>query len=330
VFLLIPITRTERLIATLALGHDVKVLLGKGEIPKNISAYPAVSPLLALRTAVNRATQQSEFQVQDLSVSPDGKLVLAGDGITSKLYTVSGQKLTEFQGNDARFSPDSQKVVTNDDVTHRLYDFTRRDPSLVLPFRFIGVSPLRFSPDSQKVVIRDILTINVYDLSGVKRFELPTNLPPFSVDYTQNIKPDSSPSGLSTLGDGKGVFKSRNLVGQRLADFEDDGTPTFSHDGKNVVIGHAGKIWFYDLISKKPINFQGEYGRFSPDGKQLLTVADSSRIIRLYNLTSKKITEFPGKFQRLFPSFSPNGSQIITWDTDISRLYCLTDKSIEE
>ena len=302
---------SDKLVTALELGRGVKALLQKGATPKSVNAYPAISPLMVLRVAVNLVMQQAEFQGGSARFSPDGKQVVTEDSSTSRLYDLTGKKLAEFQGGSARFSPDGKQVVTEDGSTSRLYDLTGKKLA-----EFQGGFP-RFSPDGKQIVTWHGSTSRLYDLTGKKLAEFQGGFPRFSPDGKQVVTWHGSTSRLY------------DLTGKKLAEFQ-GGFPRFSPDGKQVVTWHGSTSRLYDLTSKKLTKFQGGSPSFSSDRRSILVTLPDEDITRLYDLEGNLLAEYQGSTapqdsKGLSLGFTQDGKQILTltsngtlrvWDLD--------------
>ncbi|MGG6269178.1 toll/interleukin-1 receptor domain-containing protein [Leptolyngbya sp. AN03gr2] len=292
------------LVEALQLGREVQSLTHKKNLDSN-NALVAVSPLLALRTAVNLNMQQAEFQGFFPRFSPDYKYVLIGTGSTTQLQDLSGRKIAEFQGIFSKFSPDSQKIGVHNNNKIYLHNFMGRKLA-----EFQG-SFLSFSPSSNLVLIGNSTKSQLHDLAGRRLAEFQGSFPSFSPDGKRILTWDSS------------KIRLYDLAGRRLAEFQGS-FPSFSPDGKQILKQNGTETWLCDLKGKKLVEFQGINSSFSPNGKKILTWADNT--IRLYDRAGKKLAEFQGKY----PRFSPNSRRVMTVSEDVIQIHALTGEKLTE
>jgi WD40 repeat protein len=358
----------------LKLGQEMRALLQRENISKSLSNYPAVLPLLALRLKVNTITQQdrnrrfstsvingkqtitlydltgkqfAKLKGSKLKLDHDSKQILTNDEGNTYLYDLMGKEIAQLHGENARFSPDGKKVIISVETSSRilppyftnLYDFTNVNSdwfNITLPYIILGDNA-RFSSDSNKVISMDkVGTIRISNLLGKIIFERPGTIPSPRI-CASRISDNLRINSISVSPDTPAIYLCNlDLLEQKLADFTNNPYPTFiSDDGHRIVIGSdVGKIQLHDLMNNKSIEFQGDYGRFSPDRTQILTMSDDSNTLRRYSLTGEKLAEFSEKSKIIFPIFSPNGktilSTVLTEDADISRLYDLTGQPIRD
>ena len=295
----------ETLVSALQSGQELKKLLQKREMPKDLNKYPALTPLLALRVAVNSVTEQAEFQGGYSRFSADGKQILTSDDKISRLFDLSGKKIAEFQGYFSRFSADGKQILTSDDKISRLFDLSGKK---IAEFQG-GYS--RFSADGKQILTSDDKTSRLFDLSGKKIAEFQGGDSRFSADGKQILTSDDKTSRLF------------DLSGKKIAEFQ-GGDSRFSADGKQIVTSDGTTSRLFDLSGKKIAEFQGGYfPRFSDDRQSLLTTSPDEDITRLYDLNGNLLSEYLGstsprdnKFSGLSLGFTPDGKQILTLTSD--------------
>ncbi|MEH1961771.1 MAG: hypothetical protein V7L05_18190, partial [Nostoc sp.] len=120
----------ESLVSAVQSGKELKSLVKDG---RPLEKYPAISPIFALDSILNKIKERNQFQrhqssVLSVSFSPDGKTIAtASDDNTARLWTLNGQLLQEFKGHQGivssvSFSPDGKTIATaSDDGTARLW-----------------------------------------------------------------------------------------------------------------------------------------------------------------------------------------------------------------
>jgi hypothetical protein len=96
------------------------MLLQRVESSRNITVYPAISPLLVLRTAVNSVTQSCELKGGSPAFSPNNQHIITTEDNVSWLYSLDGSQIAEFRGGFPTCSPDGQLVLAQEDDIGRL------------------------------------------------------------------------------------------------------------------------------------------------------------------------------------------------------------------
>ena len=133
-------TELESLVAAVQSGKELKTLVKDG---RPLEKYPAISPIFALDTILDKIKERNQFQghqgdVNSVSFSPDGKTIAtASSDNTARLWTLNGQLLQEFKGHQGgvysvSFSPDGKTIATASwDKTARLWPVESLDQLLV-------------------------------------------------------------------------------------------------------------------------------------------------------------------------------------------------------
>ncbi|MBD1859678.1 MULTISPECIES: TIR domain-containing protein [Leptolyngbya] len=352
----------ETLIAAMRLGRNTQALLKHGNPPKSINNYPAVSPLLVLRIAVNSVMQQAEFQGDAAQFSPDGQHIATVDGMTVRLYDLTGKQLGQYQGSfipipelsdramPPIFSGDSKQLLDGSPLspTSRLFDIAGH-----LQAELQGREP-SFSPDGKFILTTTDNTTRLYDHRGnflaqfrgkdvrfsrdhqqiltvdnnlVRRYDLSGK----QLEQFQGTDPSISPDSnyVATIGTDAPSIWLYKLTGTpplQLKGFESLYMlqPNFSPNGQHLVAGTGSQSQLYDLTNQQLTFLQGGDPQFSPDGKHVVTT-EYNQPIRLYDLTGQQLAQFQGKF----PRFSAN-SQIILAEGDLPTLYDLKGQPIAQ
>jgi WD40 repeat protein/cytoskeletal protein RodZ len=319
---------SDTLIDALKLGREVKGLLQEGGTPKSVNAFPAVSPLLVLRTAVNSVMQQAEFQGNYARFSADGKFVIAeesyiknnstiDDGYApiSRLYDLTGKQLAKFQGGYWSFSADGKKILTQDNTISRLYDLTGKQLA-----EFQGHSP-SFSVDGKYIFTQNGKTSSrMYDLTGKRLTEFQGTYWSFSADGRQVLTQDGSMS------------RMYDLTGKQLAEFPGS-FPWFSFDGKQVFTEDDNTTRMYDLTGRQLVELQGRYYSRSNSPSISSPFIEKRLVSRLYGIADNQLVpDFIGnqlaKFQHRFPIFSADGKKVFLEDGTVIWMYDLAGKQL--
>lgn len=251
-----------------------------------------------------------------LSFSPDGKQLASSslDG-TINFWDLQSKKLTHsFQAHNkalssVMYSPDGKLLVTSShsDPTFKLWDI--RSHKLIYSFKGHkkGVYSVVFSPDGTQLASStsdddsrssENSTIKLWDLKSrqlIHTFEKQNPL--MSVIFSQDGKQ------LISVHYDKPIkvwdIKTKQLVHQSKKVVNALSKITISPDRKQVVTSDIeGTIKLWDINSQQPIHHLGKENEYkpmilsmaySPDGKQLASVAPHDESIKLWNLGSEKL-----------------------------------------
>jgi WD40 repeat protein len=270
--------------------------------------------------------------VNSVAFSPDARLlVTTGDDNTARVWEVStGRQVTVLQGHAKRvvkasFSPDpsgSVIVTGSEDSTARLWD-SRTGKQLA----FIGDEPDTVFP----VFARDgglLLTWSWHGTARLWDWRTHRQLAAFG---------DGRIEGASISADGRYIVAStsdhrlhlwdRASGAELRSSSQDDSTlnsPVFSADGEMVVaVDDKGRVLTWSWRAERPLREVISYlshtlsdARFSPDGRQLLIVADKHA--ELYDASSEEQLGYLGDHRAsvLAASFSSDGTAVVTASSD--------------
>ncbi|MHC0063201.1 WD40 domain-containing protein [Nostoc sp. UIC 10890] len=335
---------SESLVAAVQSGKELKSLVKDG---RPLEKYPAISPIFALDSILNKIKERNQFQghqgtVYSVSFSPDGKTIAtASSDNTARLWTLNGQLLQEFKGHQGyvlsvSFSPDGKTIATaSDDKTARLWTLNGQ---LLQEFKghqglVWGVS---FSPDGKTIATASYdKTARLWTLNGQLLQE-------FKGHQGYVLSVSFSPDGktIATASSDK-TARLWTLNGQLLQEFKGhQGTVysvSFSPDGKTIATAssdNTARLW--TLNGQLLQEFKGHQGyvlsvSFSPDGKTIAT-ASSDNTARLWTLNGQLLQEFKGHQGLVWGvSFSPDGKTIATASSDkTARLWTLNGQLLQE
>jgi len=277
--------------------------------------------------------------IPDVEFSPDGRYVLtASFDQTARLWDVAtGQELRVLRGHTDQvsavaFSPDSRYALTDSsDKTARLWDVETGQEvrTFTHPDQVFGVA---FSPDGQYIVTGNWdNAARLWDVETgqeVRVFMHPAAV--FGVAFS----PDGRYILTGSFFDGTARLWDIRETGQEVRQFPGyagfvSGL-SFSPDGKYIITaaeGTTGQLW--DVETGQPLErFPGDNGRFSADGKYLLT--GGLKTAYLWDrATGEQLRTFDVANNLWSVDFSPDGQLIVIggstqtaqlWDTDYQAL----------
>jgi WD40 repeat protein len=206
----------DTLLTALEFGKELNDQLPRDSSLLSLENYPAISPMLALRSSLNNVLEEVRFTVQGESLVPSTDeqreqhlVTFYGDKKSkSRLYDyLTGKEVAQFEGSFSNFSPDGLRFVafSSSDNRSRLYNFSGRELA-----QFEG-NFVNFSPDRQRLVTssrRDNKS-RLYDLSGKIIAEYQGSFKEFSADKLR----------LVTTVENENISKIYTLPGRLLAEF---------------------------------------------------------------------------------------------------------------
>ncbi|WP_407887377.1 WD40 repeat domain-containing protein, partial [Scytonema sp. NUACC26] len=341
----------EALVSALQTGQELQKLV-KGE--QSLEKYPAVSPVFALQSILNRIHERNSLRVghkvNSVSFSPDGKLIATGGyNGTTKLWNMSGQLVTTLKGhqtnvNGVSFRPvlvspnaspkeqETQIATASGDGTVRLWNFSGQQVAQLKGHQF-PVNSVSFSPNGKMLASTgDDKTIRLWDSSGkqVLRFEGD----PYSVSFSSDGK-------LITATEEHGRVRLRNLSTQKVVELKENHSSirSASFNPKNQLIaagGYDGNIMLWNFVGQLVAKFKGPRNAvnsisFSPDGKLVASIAQGQPLM-VQDLSGKQVIMVKGsQYQVSSASFSPDGKLIATAGDDRTlRLWDLSGKEFKK
>ncbi len=334
----------ELLVSAVQSAKELKTLVKDG---RPLEKYPAISPIFALDSILNKIKERNQFQghqgyVYSVSFSPNGKTIAtASDDKTARLWTLNGQLLQEFKGHQGyvysvSFSPDGKTIATaSDDKTARLWTLNGQ-----LLQEFKGhqgyVYSVSFSPDGKTIATAsDDNTARLWTLNGQVLQELKGHQDRV---YSVSFSPDGKTIATASLDNTARLW---TLNGQMLQELKGHqhrvNSVSFSPDGKTIAtasLDNTARLW--TLNGQVLQEFKGHQGgvwgvSFSPDGKTIAT-ASLDNTARLWTLNGQLLQEFKGHQAYVWGvSFSPDGKTIATASLDkTARLWTLNGQLLQE
>ncbi|BAZ00727.1 WD-40 repeat-containing protein [Tolypothrix tenuis PCC 7101] len=264
--------------------------------------------------------------VWSANFSPDGKqIVTASDDKTARVWDLSGKVLAELKRHSdsvysASFSPDGQKIVTASvDFTSLLWDSSGKLLGK-LQQHTGGVNSARFSADGKFIVTSsNDGTARIWDTQSKILTQLQGH-------QAKLWEANFSPDGKLVLTAGEdGTARLWDISTQKLLlvlkENNDSVTSaSFSPDGKLILTSSAGSIHVWDISGKlitEIVDYENFIQRasFSPDGRLIIANGQYGSSF-IWDISGKLIAKIKGSLNRnltqRFPSFSPDGKQIIT------------------
>jgi hypothetical protein len=233
------------------------------------TAFSPVAKLLALGSPqgsirlVSATTGQELGRLEDgqgptqsVAFSPDGKILVASDGRSARLWDVAARKVSRRLAEDAGgsqlllFAPDG-KLLLGGDTDSRLWDVAKNQVARVLPLSFKTLKSAAFSPDSRLLACGDAYgRVELWDVQSADKQRVFTGL----AGYVQVLA--FSPNGRTLAAGGwRGIKVWELATGaerRSFDDFEGDALSlAFTPDGRALAsaVGDAN-ILIWDIAGK--------------------------------------------------------------------------------
>jgi len=241
--------------------------------------------------------------------SPDGKRVLtASYDKTAKIWDAqTGKELTTLKGhagnvNSAAFSPDGKHIVTaSHDKTAKIWDAQTGRGLITLKGHSGSVSTAVFSPDGKQLMTSSLSLngdVKIWDVqTGQEIMTLEGRFAVFSPDGKRIVTADIR---------GKNANVRSNLLSRSAGDIRGRSPLAMIWDAQ------TGR----EIATLKGHHSTVNFAAFSSDGKQFVTVADST--LKIWDTESgSEITTLKGHSDSVSSAaFSPDGKQIVTASHD--------------
>lgn len=248
-----------------------------------------------------------------------------------RLWNLSGQQLLETKANDISFSPDGKLIVTGgedgivrlwDSSGHQLTKFgtnlTSKKPISKISFRFDGKQIATYTEGG---------IIQFWDLTGQEIGFFTASKVDDPGIMSGSFSPDHKQIATFYWD---GTVRIWNSSGQLLTQFKEQPRRTihsvqvvFSPDHKQLVVVDNSTATLWSLLKQQPTQFKrgGDELRqmmFSSDGKQIVTWvkqppepgSDNDRsVVQFWNLKGQKLDEFEGSIteDRKIIAVKPDG-----------------------
>jgi Tol biopolymer transport system component len=322
------------LISAMQQGEDLKAI-APGLVTNALTTqnYPATSPLVALRAAVNSVWETNilpgglNFSDRPTIFSPDRRWLLTLSGNFSgrsrqinelHLYDLINQKQTDIKvdASGVEFTGDSQRLVIQVSGGVRLYNITTGQLTDVN----LGEGFARLSADGRFLVNQTFgatPTTQLYDLTGKLLVQYPGGFRAFRPRRSQLfISEEQGDQSRTVLYD---------LTGKRVGSVEGF-FQRVSPDGAFVAVAldtrDQSQVVIYELATQNRQVFSGSFNNFSPDSSRFLISDFQTNQTTLYSVFGQKITQLSGNSGR----FSPSGKLVVaTTFTDGSAQTALYD-----
>lgn len=290
------------------LGYELKQLIKEAEKPVptdilTLEGYPAISPVLVLRAALNIIWEENRLRGKFEGYSSDRKLILTYSYRTknSYLYNSSGNIIGIFKGNWPSISPNNQRVVTSlSKGVSALYS-SSGEKIAQIPGSF-----QRFSRNGNFFVTSSASTY-IFDSSGnlIKEFKN------FAI-----ISPDEKFAMINSENRENSLIF--DLLTKKTVKIKGDWN-SISQNSKYIVTRSRDKkvSYLYDtngkLITKIPV--QPVY--FIPNGEELYHKNDKNKSSMIFNLAGVQIAKLPTYIRE----FSLNGKYFAAESKDGALTY---------
>ncbi|MEM7382223.1 MAG: hypothetical protein AAF361_13640, partial [Bacteroidota bacterium] len=242
------------------------------------------------------ATLTHDEEIQEISFSSDGELIMVVSYFAAGIWDRNGNKLTvlkhKYGIEDASFSPDSKKILTVSNDRARLWAINGNQLTTLKQKRDLIISAT-FSPDGQRIVTTSLSgLVQIWSLKGAKlrswyaseffaSWETPLNV--FSPDENYIL-----------------IDRGQNrYIDVETLDYHRFGT--IYHNGEKIE----------ELV-------------FSPDGTQILTRSNS--MVRIWNIKGQELFTLEHQTAIQSASFSSQRGKILTSSGNSAKLWDITKR----
>lgn len=331
----------DNLVEVMKSGQWLKQQAQNGRLLKN---YPAISPILALRTILDSNTRlrnqleirQPPERILSVSYSPDQKHLATGsDTGTIRLWTASGKPLHNWSTGSAQvlgisFSPNQLQLATaSSDGMIKLWDL-QGNAIRHWKAHTSAVKSVSYSPDGKLLATGgQDGTVKIWTLSGEKQREWQAypaaglvvwDVVPLGVNVSFNPRDRNQ---LVTSAKDQPV-RLWSISGEKQGGFSDPDTISisFSPDGQRLatngrILNLSGKeLMIYNPNFKTDSNSNPNIAwnaSFSPDGKRLITT--NSITASIWDLAETSGSEIEQSWTA-YPEFQESGARV--WQVYVS------------
>jgi WD40 repeat protein len=336
---------TDRSAARLAISRDGsraatyddrKQARGRPSAPAQVKVWDLShqdsSPISTALPATFRSSRQTS-----LFFSPDGTTlvlqpgtVMNADNKTQDMWFWSASNVAQTMGDGyvaAAYSEDGERLALAKPSSLRISDAKTQRLTQILYDRDESFNMAAFSPDGRYVAIAGLdHSVSVWNrftgeyVAALGQHSETVQDIQFSRDG--NLLVTASDDGSAKIWDIQARTERHTLVPEPAA----DGSPTsqvlgavFSHDGKFVATADsAGKAQIWSVASGKPIMSLPKHKNrvedlaFSPDGRVLVAILDSTEFWDISSGTPRKVLEQPKPAHLSYSAaFTPDGSHLV-------------------
>jgi WD40 repeat protein len=297
------------------------------------TATPDVwSPSLAVHAT--RLGSIAYGEVNDVTWSPDGKLIAVASSTSIRLYETDNFQYVQTLGIGGAyfvaFSPNGAVLAALKRQELALYDLAH-ERNMTIPITTFGYYPsgMAFSPDSKSIVTCGWTSegggVHIWDAatgSLLQSFDLPDSPTSLAVNPDGTQFAVGSRNGMVKVWDITNNFASRYLQSGLAAPNDWIESMAYRPDEQQLAIENDNKVRIYDPVSDSVIS--DLYGgsqvfavAYSADGRLLAFGGEDSQIY-LVNPDTGEIVRTLHNPRGLITAlrFSPNGSKIVSLSDD--------------
>jgi WD40 repeat protein len=311
--------QNEALLTAVSAGRELQNIVKDG---RPLSEYPAVSPIFSLKYILDNIYEKTQLNghkenVEDLHISPDGKLILtASTDRTAKVWSVTGQLLHTLKGHQdtiktAIFSPDGQSILTASyDRTIKLWSLDGHLQKNLIIFN-LDPKEVQFSPDGKSILAPTTdYRIWLWDFQGKVLAKL------VHAEQIMDAKFSADGQQVVTISTDN-MTRIWTLQGHLKTQFPEP-TALIPHSSSEV--SHNGQYLITKLndLSTSFRNFSGQeifqilghyrLHRFTPNGQALITLSVDEGMVHIWNLQNMQSVSFQTGHQGFIQNIQINQS----------------------